>query len=236
MPNTQTNVQVIDEVSIRYSHGGILCFQAVRYCYPDNSYEDGFRFSWRDGTTGNLMPLRGQTTLPDLRAARLLMAMAKDRTAFRNHPGADADELSRRLLSSLLCEGRGIQLTTCLEPWFMPRETLRYTPSGIARFGLFPANIELCRRARRQSAKGRVSRASHRSAQVRKMTVLRWLRPPRFSELAVRLRFPKQIWLSYRVIELTFSLRLPCPLAPSSDWPRVQPSPGPAQGCPGKFE
>lgn len=89
----QTNVEIVDEVSVRYRHGGILCLQAVRYHYPDQTYEDGFRFSWRDGATGHLKPLRGQTRLPSLRAARLLMAMAEERPAFKEHRGADADDL-----------------------------------------------------------------------------------------------------------------------------------------------
>ena len=89
----QTNVQVLDEVCIKYGHGGILCLQAVRYHHPDQPHEDGFRFSWRDGVTGHLKPLRGQTRLPNLRAARILMAMAEERPGFRNHRGEDADDL-----------------------------------------------------------------------------------------------------------------------------------------------
>ncbi|MBN9219528.1 MAG: hypothetical protein J0I79_16405 [Mesorhizobium sp.] len=92
MASGQTNVQIIDEVSIQYKHGGHLCLQAVRYHHADGTTEDGFRFCWREAT-GNLKVLRGQTRLPDLRAAYVLMAMAGGRPAFLNHCGADAYDL-----------------------------------------------------------------------------------------------------------------------------------------------
>ncbi|MER8777940.1 hypothetical protein [Mesorhizobium sp. M0977] len=92
MASDHTNVEILDEVSVRYKHGATLCFQAVRYHIPNQPFEDGFRFSWRDGR-GHLLPLRGQTRIPSLRIARLLMAIAEERPAFRNHRGADADDL-----------------------------------------------------------------------------------------------------------------------------------------------
>jgi hypothetical protein len=50
----QTNVEIIDEVCIRYSHGGTICLQAVRYHHPNDPPEDGFRFSSRDGIMDHL--------------------------------------------------------------------------------------------------------------------------------------------------------------------------------------
>ncbi|TPM41430.1 hypothetical protein [Mesorhizobium sp. B2-3-4] len=92
MASGQTNVEIIDEVSMQYKHGGRLCLQAARYHHPDGTTEDGFRFCWREAN-GNLKVLRGQTRLPNLRAAYVLMAMAADRPAFLNHRGADAADL-----------------------------------------------------------------------------------------------------------------------------------------------
>jgi len=86
----QTNVEVLDEVGLTYSHGATLCLQAARYHHPDGTNEDGFRFVWKDAA-GHMKVLRGQTRLPDLRVARLLMAKAENRPAFRNHRGSDAD-------------------------------------------------------------------------------------------------------------------------------------------------
>lgn len=89
--------QILDEVRLPYDHGGVLCLQAARYHFPDRPSEDGFRFCWRDGQTGAIRTLRGQTRLPDLRAARLLMAMAEGRDVFRSHCGADAGGLPRSI-------------------------------------------------------------------------------------------------------------------------------------------
>lgn len=89
----QTDVEVFDEVSVTYQHGGVLCLQAARYHHADGTTEDGFRFIWRDGQGGALKPQRGQARLPSLRSARILMAMADGRSAFRNHEGADASLL-----------------------------------------------------------------------------------------------------------------------------------------------
>lgn len=71
----QTNVKIFHEVSKRAYNEWTLCFQQVKYEYPDDTYQEGYRFIWRR-PDDNLQAARGQARIPSIASALELISMA----------------------------------------------------------------------------------------------------------------------------------------------------------------
>lgn len=53
-----------------------LCFQHCRWHWDDNDPTEGYRFIWREETSGNLKPSRGQAYIPDAATILDLLSQA----------------------------------------------------------------------------------------------------------------------------------------------------------------